>query len=558
MQFSAIWLKQREKEYQEMGIWTNEFLHDSIDFYAKRFPNKDAIVDKRRRITYRDFDLYTRRLAYFFLEAGIQRGDAVAIQGPGWAEYALVEFALDRINAIWLPLLHSFRESELRYLLSITEAKIAFIPNIYRKVNYLETYKEIWKDLPNLQQIIIMGEDIPLEMRGFDEIIATPYEEKYPPGYFEQFRSSGNAPRHIMTSSGTTGPPKSTMFSVANVIGDYFFITKAMELKEDETIAAFAPIGGAGGPYLFPVLNSLLRGSTAVILERWDPKEALELIEKEKINVAVAAPTQIIQMAQLPLEKYDLSHFTRFLYMGADLPANQQRECEKKFACKIITAYGAVEANATFASTLADPEEKRWYTVGRPPPTCELHVVDDEGNEVPAGKKGELLYRSAYKSYGYISSPELDAEAYTPDGFFKSGDIGFIDEEGYVHVTGRKKEMILRGGENIFPVQIENILSTHPKIEEVAVAAMPDPVYGEKACAFVVPKAGESLSFEEMISFMEARQIAKYLFPERLEIMAEIPKGEALSKVLRRKLTEYVTKKLKQEEEDSKKGGKIS
>ena len=549
IKYSTIISKQKEKEYRDKGIWTDELLHDSIDFYAKRFPKKEAVIDKRRRITYAEFDLYTRRLAYFFLEVGIQRGDVVAIQALGWAEFALVEIALDRINAIWLPLLHSFRHAELRHLLSITETKIVFIPSFFHKIDYLEMYKELNEELPYLQQIIILGDDIPIGMTGFNEIIATPYEEKHQPGYLEQYRSDSNAPRHMLTSSGTTGPPKVTLLSPANIMScEYFYLCcKAMELKEEEVIAAFAPLGGGGGPYMFPVLNPLLRGATSVIIETWDPQKALELIVREKVNAAVAAPTQIIQMAQLPLEKYDLSYFTRFLYMGARLAEDAHKECEEKFNCKIISAYGAVEANAPFVGMLSDPDEKRYYTTGRPEKSCELRIVDDEDNEVPPGQEGEALYRSAFKSFGYVNDPEKDAEAYTSDLFFRSGDMAFIDEDGYLHIVGRKKEMILRGGMNIYPVEIENILSNHPKIHEVAIAAMPDPVFGEKACAFVVPESGESMTFEEMIAFMEEQQIAKWKFPERLEIMKEIPKSEAMQKVLRRELTAFVTNKLREE-----------
>ena len=436
----------------------------------------------------------------------------------------------------------------MRHLLNLAETKAILLPCIYRDFNYVGLIEALKPDLPHLEHVIVMGEGVPSGMLSSNEVFRTPLEEKYPADFLKQFRPGGDAPRHLLCTSGTTGMPKISCWSENNTHA--IFVQHgcriSMELKENDIMAAIAPGNTASTGYGFAMLGPLCIGATVATLERWDSGEALKLMEREKCSVGVMIPTQAIKLLGEEVEKYDLRHFTRLFNAGAQFPVENVKEFERRFHCQVLNCYGATDAGAPFMITVNDPAEKRWTTVGRTWDGELKIVVDEKGTKAPVGQEGEIWWRGSDNMYGYVNDSERDATSFTRDGFFRSGDVGFVDEEGYLHITGRIKDLIIRGGQNISPREIEELLAAHPKILDVTVAAMPDPVYGERACAFVVPRAGEKFTFEEMLSYLENQKIAKWKLPERLELIEEIPKS-AGGKVMKRTLTEAITEKLKQE-----------
>jgi non-ribosomal peptide synthetase component E (peptide arylation enzyme) len=274
----------------------------------------------------------------------------------------------------------------------------------------------------------------------------------------------------------------------------------------------------------------------------------VELIVHHKCTYGTAIPTQLIKMVPVlektPLEAF--AHFRCFMNAGAPLPYETAASVEKLMGCAIQSVYGATDGGTPTIIDINDPVEKRLSTVGRVVKGCECQIWDENQKPLPAGEAGEVVWRSADKSWGYLGDDEQTAKVFTADHFYKSGDLGVIDEDGYLRIVGRIKDMILRGGRNISPRLIEEALMKHPAVQEVAVAAMPDPVLGERACAFVQLRVDKTLTLDAVVAFLLAEGLAKFQLPERLEILDELPKSTG-AKVAKGKLTAYITEKLQQE-----------
>jgi non-ribosomal peptide synthetase component E (peptide arylation enzyme) len=286
-----------------------------------------------------------------------------------------------------------------------------------------------------------------------------------------------------------------------------------------------------------------------VLLEKWDPEEALKLIERERVTIASGVPAQMAMIVKHPnLSQYDLSSLRMFFYAGAVCPYNVAEEVEEKMGCQVVSQLGAIDAGMPTGASTDDPVEVRLTSVGKPFPGNQVKLVDEEGKEVPPGEIGEIIFTGACTTGGYYKDPERTREVWGElPGWYPMGDLGKFDEQGYLYVVGRRKDVIIRGGQNIYPAEVENILVTHPKVMDVSVVAMPDPVMGEKACAYVIPKPGQSLTFDEMVSFLLEKKIAKYKLPERLELIDKFPMSGDGQKIQKGELSKMIAEKLKAE-----------
>ena len=284
----------------------------------------------------------------------------------------------------------------------------------------------------------------------------------------------------------------------------------------------------------------------------FDAEQAMQLIEKEHVTFAVAVPAQLEMMVNHPnLGKYDLSSLKVVCYSGAVLSPDTARRIEGKLGCRTITVYGGVEFAFLSATCPDDTQEVRWNSVGKICPHHEAKIVDTEGREVPRGQDGELIVKTP-NTGGFHKDGEATLAAWSgePDGWFRTGDLARVDKEGNYYIVGRIKDVYKRGGWTVAPAEVEKVLSAHPKVASVAIVGMPDQVLGEKGCAYVILKAGESLTFEEMIAFLKEKKVASYKLPERLEIVSEFPMSSG-GKVLKRELIADITKKLKAESRTS-------
>jgi len=540
-----ITTKEAEDRYRELGLWGDQTFYDIFREKAERLQDKKAIVDAKRTYTYKELMELVDNLAGHLIDIGLRHGDVVGCQFPNWGELALMHLALNRMGVLFMPIHDGWREAEVGHLLKKSNARMVIVPHSYRGFDYPAMVASMRNDLPDLSLVYSIG--------GATEE-SLPFEELLEPSgksdaEIDAFRPDTNLPGAIMVSSGTTALPKISLLSTNNLMSLIKYFIEAIKLEENDISAAIAPAGTGATGYVFPILGLLLTGGTTCILEHWnDPKEALDLIIDNKCTYATAIPTQMTMMIPFlaNTKPEDFSAFTCFSNAGAPLPYKTGKAIEEMMGCKVQVMYGATEAGAPYMVSVDDPQEKRLLTVGHLLNDCDVELWDADEKKVPEGSIGEVVWRTAMNSYGYLNDDEETAKIFTEDGFYKSGDLGKVDEDGYLQIVGRVKDMILRGGRNICPKTSEEILIGHPSVAQVAVAVMPDPRLGERACAFVVLNPGQSLTFDEMIQFLKEKKTAVWELPERLEIIEEMPIS-AGAKIMKNKLTDIVSAKLKNE-----------
>lgn len=533
-----------EKRYRDGGLWGDLTLVERFRKHAAGSPDKLAIIDAKKQYTYGQLARIIDNLATNFLKMGVARGQVVACQVPNWAELPIVHLALNRIGALCMPIHDSWREMEVSHLLKQSGAVAAIVPLNYSGFDYPAMLASMRSELPNFGKIFSIGGTGP-HSSAFEPLLADiPVDTKA----LDARRPHPNEPGALALSSGTTALPKVSVFSSNNFYALIRAFALAVQLVPEDVAAALAPAGTGSVGYAYPILTPILHGGTTVILEGWDPAAGVELIRKHRCTYGTGVPAQLTQMLPIleTLKPADFDGFRAFNNAGAPLPYDVGRQVEERMNCRVLGLYGATDGGTVASTKMGDPQEKRLRTVGQPFEGREVKLVDANGNQVGPGEPGEIYWRTPDKSYGYLNDPEATSAAFTPDRFYKSGDLGRFDEEGYLMIIGRVKDMILRGGRNISPRLIEEAMIEHPAILEVAVAPMPDRVLGERACAFAILRKGATLSFEEVIAFLKERKVSVWQLPERLEVMEDLPRS-AGGKIAKNKLTDFITLKLKEE-----------
>lgn len=540
------------KKYTQLGWWTETLLSDYWDQNAEKYPDREALVDTLgNRLTFAQVKEQVERIALGFIDLGLEKDDRIGIQLPNRVEGFLSRLACEKAGIISIALMQVYRHVELTEILGRIEAKAIIIPWKYRKFDYYEMVKEIAPKLPNLKHIIVVGDAVPEDAVSLSEIIRNPLEKKYPKDVLKNRRMDAFDVCFLNSTTGTTGLPKIVEWTVAARLWSAKTHVRNWQLNENDVLCAIAPWPGAPGgtPTYFCAPQV---GAKVVLLYEYTPKAALEIIEKERVTVPCLVPAQLGAMMQEPVESYDLSSLRFIRCSGGYLSPPLAEEVTRRMKCPILITYGSQDTGSISGTSMEDPVEKQLYTVGKPLVGNEIKIVDDSGAEVPYGEIGQLYFRGPQSSGGYYRDPEKTfSEAVDSEGWATPGDLVKFDENGYLVITGRKKDIIIRGGQNIYPGEIENFLIAHPKIADAAVVAMPDQIMGEKACAFVIPAAGsEAITFEEMVEYLKSKKLAMYKLPERLEIVDSFPLAGG-SKINKVELRKIIVDKLKAE-------GKIS
>lgn len=502
--------------FREMGLWGDRTLADVFDEHAQRQPDKTAVIDSHDRLTYGQLRDLSLRLARVLLDHGVEPGDPVAVHLPGCALLPALHLACNRIGALFQPVSTGWRGAELRSLLGTVRAPMLIVLHTGGDFDYVGLAETLREGLPDLKHVLTARS-------GALEALAAG-AAPLTAGEAEQLRPSPDAPAHVMSSSGTTGIPKASVWSSNDLIAlVVHHMGDRLHLGPDDVAAAVAPASTGSTGYVFPVLAPLLVGATSALLESWTPQAALDLIVGERCSYATAVPTQMIMMLELPLERYDLAYFTRFNNAGAPLPPSAARDLETRMGCRVQTLYGATDGGVPAITSIDDPAELRHTTVGSVCPGAEIVLLGADGDPVSPGDPGEVCWRGPNKSYGYLNEPDYDRQAWDSQGFFHSGDVGQFDDRGYLRIVGRTKDMILRGGTNIFPREVEELLLEHPEVSGVAIVGIPDVRLGERACAAVVPASGSHPRLADLCSFLLDRELAKAKLPEKLIVLDELP-----------------------------------
>jgi acyl-CoA synthetase (AMP-forming)/AMP-acid ligase II len=387
-------------------------------------------------------------------------------------------------------------------------------------------------ELPDLTHLVMLrgtpgGSALSFDVLTQDEA----WRSHHGADYLLQFRADADAPSHVMVSSGTSGMPKCSLFSDNNSLVKILlqYCKSVAELTSDDVSAAIAPAATGSTGYNYPILAPLLIGGTSVMLDHWNgsrPESALELIQRHRCTYAVVVPTQLAKLiAVRDLDRFDLRQLRLITNSGAKLPAPVAETAERLFGAKIQSIYGCSEAGAATMTAVSDPPHKRLHTAGRVLLGQELVLRGEDGNPVDRNQVGEVCWRGANKSYGFLNDPENTRKTWDSDGWLNSGDLGIIDDEGYLRIVGRKKDMIVRGGQNINPRAIEEILLQHPSVVDVAITSVPDPVLGERVGAFIIGASSGAPSLGELARFVVEHGLAKWNQPEVLFIVDDLPRN---------------------------------
>ena len=397
--------------------------------------------------------------------------------------------------------------------------------------------------LKALQSIIVWADSAPPGTITLNSLLNQPLEKKYPPDYLKKFTYAPEEVSLINHTTGTTGSPKFVEYPMAARLRLGRGFLESLKLSEKDIVCALG--SGPAGANCVPYFGAPQAKSKVVMLGHFEAEAAFKMIEREKVTVACGVPAMWTMMVRHPKYKdYNLSSVRLWWNAGAFLPPQLGAEVEEKLGATILSGLGGVDFGGTVIPDLDDSPETRFMTVGKPKAGGKIKVVDEKGREVKAGEVGEIWGTGPSLPSGYYLDPDGTVQAWTKDGWFKTGDLGRLDERGDLVLVGRQKDIIIRGGQNIYPAEIESLMQAHPKIAEVAVVAMPDTVMGEKACAYVVPKAGQSFTFKEMAAYLTDQDIAHYKIPERLELINKLPMVGEDTKVDKKALQKDIATKL--------------
>lgn len=547
MKVTLTFNEQRRAAYRQQGLWGDASLADYWQQTARAMPDKIAVVDNHgASYTYSAIDHAASCLANWMLAKGIESGDRIAFQLPGWCEFTVIYLACLKIGAVSVPLLPSWREAELVWVLNKCQAKMFFAPTLFKQTRPVDLILPLQNQLPQLQQIVGVDKLAPATSAlSLSQIIAdnTPLTMA--------ITVHGDELAAVLFTSGTEGLPKGVMLTHNNILASERAYCARLNLTWQDVFMMPAPLGHATG-FLHGVTAPFLIGARSVLLDIFTPAACLALLEQQRCTCMLGATPFVYDLLNL-LEKQpaDLSALRFFLCGGTTIPKKVARECQQR-GIKLLSVYGSTESSPHAVVNLDDPLSRFMHTDGYAAAGVEIKVVDDARKTLPPGCEGEEASRGPNVFMGYFDEPELTARALDEEGWYYSGDLCRMDEAGYIKITGRKKDIIVRGGENISSREVEDILLQHPKIHDACVVAMPDERLGERSCAYVVLKAPHhSLSLEEVVAFFSRKRIAKYKYPEHIVVIEKLPRTVSgkiqkflLRKDIMRRLTQDVCEEI--------------
>jgi cyclohexanecarboxylate-CoA ligase len=494
---------------------------DKVSIVADRADREQAL-----RLTYRELERRANCAATSLLRLGVGRGDIVTVQLPNWWEFVVTAFACSKIGAVMNPVMPILRERELVYILNFCNAKVFIVPKTYRGFDYAAMAQGMRGDLPELQHVIVVDGDGP---DSFERALLASDPGKLPPGFAPDDMSV------LMFTSGTTGEPKGVMHTSNSLIACCKALTGRFGLDSSDVMLVASPVGHMTG-YAAIVLLSVYLGGTMILQDVWEAKHGVSLMAREGVTYTAASTPFLSDICEAV--KAGAPHpkaLRSFLCGGAPIPSVLIERAANELGLKVCSLWGMTEI---LSGTLTEPSragEKSATTDGRAQDGMEVRIVDPDGNPVPAGQSGRLLVRGAQMFKGYYKRPEL--QTFDSEGWFDSGDLAYMDEDGYIRISGRVKDILIRGGENVPVVEVENLLYKHPAVAAVALVGFPDSRLGERGCAFIVPRPGSTIDLAAVQAYLSDCKMAKQFWPERVEAIADLPRT-ASGKIQKFKLKE--------------------
>jgi acyl-CoA synthetase (AMP-forming)/AMP-acid ligase II len=533
------------RRYYAQGEWQHRALIEILAERAATDPDRVWVSSGSGSLTYAQAYEQSIRLAAGLARRGVRPGDRVAVQLPNWQEFAVITAAVSRLGAVLLPIMPIFRLDEVRYMLDHAGATVVIGPSHWHHFDHGAMYAQLTGELETLRHVVLVRPEgeLPAGAQAFDDVLAD--------GEIAALDADLPAPADpdepflIVYTSGTTSRPKGCHHTFNTVYAGTVALIRRLRVTQDDVFFNPSPVTHSTG-LITGLLIPLVSGGGTHFQEVWDPSEALRRIARHRCSITFTATTFLTTLTRAyEAEGGDMSSMRYWVCAGAPIPGPVIEKARATFTgCAVLSLYGRSE---NFSTTLCGPDDAAARSAtsdGRPFDGTVIRIVDRDGVPVPAGEEGDICYRGPSHMLGYYRDPAETALLYTADGLSRSGDLGYQDADGYVRVSGRVKDIIIRGGLNISSREIEDLLTGHPAVKDVAVVAMPDARLGEKACAFVVLMPGtQELTLAAVTGYLQERQVAVQKFPERLEIVDALPMT-AVGKVRKNVLRDRIAAKL--------------
>lgn len=509
--------------FYEAGFWAEGNLFDVFVEQAQPNPDRPFVHDSTTSLSYADMVEKSQRLALGLKRLGLNKGDRVAVQLPNWTEFVLVVTAAARMGLIVVPIMPIYRDNEVEYVLQHSGARAAVTCADFKGFNYLEMFERIKSNTPDLQHLIVARSQSSGSVSALDDLIVG--------GDIEEIaRELGQGPTGddgflIVYTSGTTARPKGCYHTWNTLRASSAAIAKNVNYTSEDVQFGPSPITHSTG-IVTSIALPLLSGASSHLMEAWDPAEALDRIKQYGCTASVTA-TAFLQMLMAAYDpaKHDVSSMRVWICAGAPIPGAIVENASTMFPnLSVLSLLGRSENFLTTMCSVDDPASRSATSDGRPVEGAAVKIVDESGHEVPRGTEGDIAYKGPSHMIEYYRNTEETEALFTPDGFSRSGDLGFMDADSYVRVTGRLKDIIIRGGMNISARELEDLLVQHPAITSVACVAMPDEQLGEKVCAYVVTAEGQpDIDMPTMQEYLLSKNLSKSKLPERIEIIEALP-----------------------------------
>ena len=524
---------------------------DDLDRHATERPQSRAVVaidaaGGVRELSWAQLRDEVDRAATVLLDLGVQPGQPVAFQLPNRLEFVTIALATARVGAVCEPLMPIFRERELDFMVRSSGARVLLVPDRFRGRDHEAMALSVRVAVPSLAHVVVLDSSHHARHLGHSSyghllVAATPDRER-----LDRLRPAPDSIAQLLFTSGTSGQPK-------GVLHTHEVLTRAADahiehfgLGADDVIYVPSPLAHQTG-FLYGMWIALRLGVPQVVQEVWEATTGLDTMSRFGVTFVQAATPFLADLVKLASDHEERPDGLRtFVATGAAIPRELAREASEVLGAEVGGAWGTTETCLGTSFVPGEPRERAWASDGRALPGVQLRVVDDSGRVLEPGVEGNFEVRCECTFRGYLNRPDLTAEAFTADGFYRTGDLATIDSRGYIRITGRVRDLINRGGEKIPVAEIEQLLYAHPAISEVAIVAMPDERLGERACAFVVLRAGAELDFETMISYLDSQRVAKTYWPERLELVPALPRtpsGKIQKYLLREVATDFAREK---------------
>lgn len=499
--------------YTAAGHWADRVLHDHASRWRMGTPDRVAVVDRRRALTYARLLAAADRVAWGLLGLGLGRGDVVSAQLPNWSEFVVLLLAAERVGAALNPISTILREREVEQILHLARPRVFVVPSRFRGVDHLEMALALRSAAPTLEHVVAIGTPAPTEAIAWADLETTDLPPEAP-RTLELLRPAADDVTEIAFTSGTTGSPKGVMHTHNTALCTVGSTMRRQRVGPRDVVLVSLPVGHQAG-YLWGPRLALQSGARLVMQDAWDPGEAAALVERHAVTFTMGATTHLVDLLDRDAGA-GLRSLRVYMCGGANIPPATAERAVRRLPGRFCPVFGMTEHGHSTGTDETTPREKVVTTAGSFQPEMEGRVVDAEGRALPPGSEGRLELRGPFNFVGYVQGREFTAPYFSADDHFDTGDLAVIDAEGYVRITGRAKDLVIRGGEKVPVKEIEDLLADHPAVREVAVIGIPDHRLGERAVACVRVTDRATLTLDEMRRFLAERRVTRQFWPEEL------------------------------------------